>query len=105
MFEHDGPSVLISSVMFGENEINIQYMEIREQSRVASMARSITIQADALEAEMEQLEELLQDIIDKGSILVRNPPKRMKRSGLGASPEVILEMVEADDDDDDDEDE
>lgn len=98
MFDADVPSVVFSSVMFGENEVNIQYMEIREQSRAASMARSITIQGDSIQEEMEELEALLAAIVDKGSLLIRNPPKRMRRSGLGVPPEVLIEMVESEDD-------
>lgn len=98
--EHDGPHVAISGVMFGEDEIVVQYIEGREASRAAYMARSLTIKIDYIQEEMDQLEELLGDIIDKGSILVRNPPKKVRRSTLGGGVEVLSDLIDDEEDDD-----
>lgn len=100
MFDHDAPNVVVSSVMFGEEEINIQYMEPRESSRAAYKTKAITIKTLHIEDELDQLVELLEDIIDKGELLIRNPPQRVRRHGLGSGADLVERIIEEDDLDD-----
>lgn len=99
MFDHDAPNVVISSVMFGEEEINIQYMEPRESSRAAYKTKAITVKTLHIEEKVDQLIELLEDIIDEGELLIRNPPQRVRRHGLGSGVDLVERIIEDDVDD------
>lgn len=78
-----GPGdVLVSTVTFGEDAISIQYVEAREQTNAAGLARSLIIDADHIKEEMADLHDLCVEIIDRGLTLIRNPPKRLRRGDV-----------------------
>lgn len=85
--------VAVSSVMFGDGVLNIQYVEGREQTRTVMVSRSMSIDMEAIPEKVEQLAELLEDIVDEGLVLLRNPPKRVRR------PSVSYDFDELDEDD------
>jgi hypothetical protein len=71
--------IIITGLMIGEDFINVQYAEPREQARAVSITRSMTIDLEHVEEEMNLLLDTMQDIIDKGALLIRNPPQRIRR--------------------------
>lgn len=73
------PDVFITSISFDENMVIIQYAERREQSRAAAIARSIMIDAEQVTEEVDELQEVARALVDKGVLLIRNPPKRLRR--------------------------
>lgn len=69
--------VQVSSVTFlAEDVLQIQYSEEREVTKAAAMMRSIIIDTEFLEdGELNDLVSLVEDIIDKALLLIRNPPQ------------------------------
>lgn len=70
--------VVVTSITLEEDFIVLQYVERREQSSAAALARSIMIDMKEAEEEVEELREIAATLIDKGMLLIRNPPKRLR---------------------------
>lgn len=91
-----GPGeVVVSTVTFADDVISIQYIEAREQTNAAALARSIVIDAEHIVEEMNDLHDLCVEIIDKGLTLIRNPPKKVRSARYSG------DAVETDDVEDD----
>lgn len=73
-------AIAITGVMFGDGVINIQYVEERESTNAVMIARSMTVEMEHIAAEVDDLAELIEQIVDKGLLMLRNPPKRIRRS-------------------------
>ncbi len=72
-------SVSVHSVTMQPGVLNIQYSEERESNEYVVVARSVVIDAEQIEEEYTELEELLRDIIDKALLILRNPPKTIRK--------------------------
>lgn len=55
--------------------IQIQYSEERDYSEAAAIMKSIVVDTKFLDGESEQLLDVAREIVDKGLLLIRNPPK------------------------------
>lgn len=64
----------ISAVQFGEDAINIQYVELHEQNDTVVMMRSMTIDTDEIPRLMDVLTDTIEEIVDHGLLALRNPP-------------------------------
>lgn len=87
----DENDILIIAISFLEEDlIQIQYAEMRDRSQAAAVQRSIMIDAQYLvEGELETLLEAARELVDKGLILIRNPPEiKAPRSRGGDGEEV-----------------
>lgn len=56
--------------------VDITYMEEREQSDVIGHAHTLLIDVASVPQELDDALDALQDIIDKGLLIIRNPPSR-----------------------------
>jgi hypothetical protein len=72
-----------------EDLIQVQYAEERDRSSAAAVQRSIMIDTQFLvEGEVETLLDAARDLVDKGLVLIRNPPQvRAPRGGIGDDDE------------------
>lgn len=67
--------VQVGSVTFvADNVIQIQYSEEHETTKAAALMRTVVVDTDYLNGEDKELIELIQDIIDKTLLMIRNPP-------------------------------
>lgn len=87
--------VYIYSVAFGEDFVQIDFMEKRHQSTAAVKRQSITIDLQHIEEEVIELQDLLLELVDKGHVLISHPPKR-RAGGLKLAQEAA-EAAEAED--------
>lgn len=72
------PQIMVQSVSFQGGVLNIQYAEARETNDFVSIARSLLVDLEQVETEVQELDELLRDIIDKALLILRNPPKKIR---------------------------
>lgn len=81
--------VLIIAISFlDEDLIQIQYAEERDRSSAAAVQRSIMIDTKFLVAgEVEALLEDARDLVDKGLLLIRDPPQVRTRRDIGDEEE------------------
>jgi hypothetical protein len=75
----DEPAILVSSVSFSDGAISIGYIERRKQTPVAAIMETMMIETEEIKEEAAELEELIIELIEKGHLLIRNPPQRLRR--------------------------
>lgn len=88
------PEVLISSVSFTDSTISIGYVERRKQTAVAGIYETMTIDIEEVKEDAAELEEMLLDLLDKGHLLIRNPPQKLRRGA--ALVDESIRLAEAD---------
>jgi len=70
---------LVMSVSFGQEQIQIQYAEIQNQSPNGTIEESLTMNLDEkTERLVDEIREALAEIIDDYKISLRNPPEVVK---------------------------
>lgn len=85
--------VVINQIGFGEDFVEINYFEEREQNDTAGIMRTIMVKTGEIEDAREDLLDSIQEIIDYALVSLRNPPK--KKFGPGR----LRDRVPADDED------
>lgn len=88
--------VVESVVIAPTGALQLTYYEQTDMSEFVAYQRVLTIDMDHIVEEVEELQELLRDIIDKAWVLKRNPPKRLRRVKEEPVPEPELEPIEGD---------
>jgi hypothetical protein len=88
------PEILVSSVTFSDGAISIGYIERRKQTPVAAIMETMMIETEEIKEEAAELEELVIELIEKGHLLIRNPPKKMRRGA--ALVDEVLRLAEED---------
>lgn len=86
--------VVVNQIGFGDDFVEINYFEEREQNDVAGIMRTIVVKTADIQDAREELLEAIQEIIDYALVALRNPPK--KKFGPGR----LRDRVAADDDGD-----
>jgi hypothetical protein len=92
--------LVITNVAFGDDSVEIVFLERNDQTETAAIVKTIIIDCRAhnLLNQVAEVQELLEEIVDAGYVAVRNPPKTIdprKRIRQGR-PSFEVE-VEADD--------
>lgn len=72
------PSLFIATLRFSDGLIHIDYVDEEKQSPVAWETSTISIDIQEIEEEVQELQELLGELVDKGKLLIRNPPRRLR---------------------------
>jgi len=86
--------VIPLGVQFTDEVVIVSYLEPREVSEAAMIQRSMTIDPDQVEEELEDLRIAVRNIIDAGALLIRKPPSKLSRTAAmvraetGEDPEV-----------------
>lgn len=74
--------MIVTGVFFGEDQVQIQYMEARNQSPSGSLEESLTVQLDGKTAALvEEIKEALVDVVDQYKLSLRNPPDALHGPG------------------------
>lgn len=89
MNESTESEIFVSAVRFADNAVQIDFYESRKQSPVAAIGETMMIDVDYIKDEAQELQEFLVDLLDKGHILIRNPPKRLKPKGMRLADEAV----------------
>ncbi len=72
----DSETLIVAISFLDEDLIQVQYAEERDRSSAAAVQRSIMIDTKFLvEGEVEALLDAARELVDKGLILIRNPPQ------------------------------
>lgn len=74
--------IFVSHVSFGERSVEIGYNEERDRSERVMVFRTIMIDRDVLADEIDELQALVQDVVDKGLQALLNPPVATPRKGF-----------------------
>lgn len=70
----DVPDVMIISVSFMEDLVQVEFVEGRKQTDYVSHVESMTVSRDQIEEEADDLESTAREILDRLHVLQRNPP-------------------------------
>lgn len=73
------PEVVVESVSFSEHALQITYFERADLTEYVTLQRALLIDVQQVKEEVEELQDVLRDLVDKALLLKRNPPKRLKR--------------------------
>lgn len=76
--------VFVTSISFREDAMEIGFLENREQAELGAVYKTIVVSIEADEdfpLMYSDLQSLARDIIDRGYIAIRNPPKNFAASG------------------------
>ena len=98
--------IIISNVSFGENGVEIIYLETREQAKKVGIVRTVIYEYDSdTQDRIDDIVDSIEEILDEALIQLRNPSR--KRSIQERARDIgrgrYDEYDENDDDDDDDE--
>lgn len=70
--------IIVTGVMFGQEEIQIQYMDMSKQGPKSSLGETLTLELDERSERLtEEIREALIEIIDAHAVSLRNPPERI----------------------------
>lgn len=81
------PDVMIENVSFSEHALQITYFERTDLTEYVSVQKAMLIDVEHITEEVDELQDLLREIVDKALVLKRNPPKRLKRRSRPRSEE------------------
>ena len=73
------PEVLIISVSFIEDMVQVEFVETRKQTDAVAHIESMTIDRELIDEEADELESAAREILDKIHVLQRNPPESRPR--------------------------
>lgn len=96
----DEPAVFVSAVRFDGASVAIDYFEHLKQTTIAAIGETIMIDATQIEDAVQELQEFLVELVDRGQVMIRNPPKKI---GLGKKliEDSLKDAPEPDEDEDD----
>lgn len=92
MLRADLAPLIVTSVSFTESTVEISFFEKSDQGPRAALIKNLIVQNEVLGEDLEELLELLNDIVDKGLLEIRNPPEVLnprERLRKAASQEVV----------------
>lgn len=73
------PDVLVVSVSFIEDMVQIEFIEMRKQTDDVAHIESMSVTRELVEEEVAELESAAREILDKIHVLQRNPPETRPR--------------------------
>lgn len=73
------PEVVVISVSFIEDMVQVEFVEMRKQSDHVAHIESISVSRELIEEEVEELELAAREILDKAHVIQRNPPEIRQR--------------------------
>lgn len=68
--------IVINQVGFGDDFMEINYFEIREQSDDIGIMRTIVVKTKDIEDAREEILNGIEEVIDYALVALRNPPKK-----------------------------
>lgn len=87
------PGIVINQIGFGDDFVEINYFETREQSDDIGIMRTIVVKTADIEDARNDILEGIEEIIDYALVALRNPPKKK----LGSTR--LRDRLPVDDDD------
>lgn len=92
----DKTGLLVQTVAFGDNGIEITYLEVREQSQHVGMIRTMLYEVDEQwRPRVEDLMDSLEEIIEDGLVKIRNPQFNTRKTAQERSREIGRQRAEA----------
>lgn len=76
------PGIVINQVGFGDDFMEINYFETREQSDDIGIMRTIVIKTQDIQDARDEILESIEEVIDYALVALRNPPKKKLGSRL-----------------------
>jgi len=70
--------IMIHSISFGDEMIEVTYMEERDKTARVAMMRTLLIDSNVVTVELRELEESAQELVDAALLAMRNPPKKIR---------------------------
>lgn len=70
--------IVINQIGFGDDFVEINYFEVREQNEDIGMMRTIVVKTQEIQELRAELIENVEDIIDYALVALRNPPKKRR---------------------------
>ena len=88
MFEDK--EIIVTSVLFGDSGLEVGFFEVRDQAEKAGLTKSIVLERSQFATKIEEITDLLEELIDDGLMLIRNPaqtldPRRRIASGSSSN--------------------
>lgn len=87
------PGIVINQVGFGDDFLEINYFEEREQTDSVGIMRTIVVKTGEIQDARDELLEAVEEIVDYALTALRNPPK--KKFGPGR----LRDRIPSEDDD------
>lgn len=72
-------SIIVSGFRISEDIVLLDYIQTSQQGKVSGIAEQGWITIDEIEEELQDLQEILVELVDKIKLTVRNPPKRIRQ--------------------------
>lgn len=69
--------LVVTGVQIADAGVEIAFFETREQTDKAAIMKSLMFTRDLFPREVEELLEVLEDLVDKGLVAVRNPATQL----------------------------
>lgn len=82
-----GDTPYILNIGFGEGAVTITYAEPREVNDAAGMQRSLAVDIDAIQDEVNDLVEAALRVLDAGAVILRNPPAK-----VGSARRALMDL-------------
>ena len=76
MFDPD-KQVIINSVVFNGDQLDISFIEKRDQSPNAGLIKTLVLDRSKFLSLAVELEDILSDLVDAGLIAIRQPPETL----------------------------
>lgn len=100
MLDDVNKEVIITSLILGDEILEIAYLERRDQADRVGLTKSIVMERRIVAEEAAEIHSILEEIIDKGLLEIRNPapslnPRDRIRAGAKVEkPEPISQPVD-----------
>ena len=72
--------VIINSVVFNGDQLDISFIEKRDQSPNAGLIKTLVLDRSRFLSLAVELEDILSDLVDAGLIAIRQPPETLDGS-------------------------
>lgn len=69
--------ISVTHVGFGERGVEVSYVEERDQGEKAALYRTVLVDGELVAAELAEILDLLQDVVDKAIESIHNPPEQL----------------------------
>lgn len=72
--------VIFQAVTFGEGAVEISYMEQRDFEGPINEMRTLVVPGELVADELNEVQDALQQLLDRALLLRRKPPERMRHA-------------------------
>lgn len=80
MIHDDTENAMILNIQFGDDMCAITYMEHRDVGEGALVQRTIMVDPDQVEAEIDAVQEAARSLVDESLLVLRKPANKLNRT-------------------------